>query len=84
MPILILIAWILAFANPVIGGVLFGYLVWVDDKNYGFSLIVLSLTLAIVYIAIFLAYQWKKYKKKVNALESKVKELENKKNDENS
>ena len=45
MDILVIVGLILAFINPVIGGVLVGYLVWLNEPVVGLQLIVLSLTI---------------------------------------
>ena len=44
MDILVIVGLVLAFINPVIGGVLVGYIVWLDDPNTGLQLMMLSLT----------------------------------------
>jgi len=42
MSILAIVGLILAVINPVIGGVLAGYLVWLQDPVVGIQIIVLS------------------------------------------
>ena len=41
MSILAIVGFILAVINPVIGGVLVGYLVWLNDPNTGFQIMML-------------------------------------------
>ena len=36
------VGFILAVINPVIGGVLVGYIVWLSDRDTGFQIILLS------------------------------------------
>ncbi|HEY78737.1 MAG TPA: hypothetical protein G4O09_06460 [Dehalococcoidia bacterium] len=74
MSVLAIIGLILAFINPVIGGVLVGYIVWLDDPTVGFQLIVLSLTVVSLYFVGFIVYINKRIKK----LESRLNELEGK------
>jgi hypothetical protein len=74
MSVLVIIGLILAFINPVIGGVLVGYIVWLDDPTVGFQLIVLSLTVVSLYFIGFVVYINKRIKK----LESRLSELEGK------
>jgi hypothetical protein len=47
---LIIFGIILAVLNPVIGGVLVGYIVWIHDQYIGFQLILLSLTVMQLFI----------------------------------
>lgn len=47
---LIIIGIILAVLNPVIGGVLVGYIVWMHDQYIGFQIILLSLTVMQLFI----------------------------------
>jgi hypothetical protein len=74
MSVLVIIGLVLAFINPVIGGVLVGYIVWLDDPTIGFQLIVLSLTVVSLYFVGFIVYINKRIKK----LEYRLKELEGK------
>ena len=37
MSVLAIVGFILAVINPVIGGVLVGYLVWLNEPNTGFQ-----------------------------------------------
>ena len=47
---LIIFGIILAVLNPVIGGVLVGYIVWMHDQYIGFQLILLSITVMQLFI----------------------------------
>lgn len=71
---LVVFGYILAFVNPVVGGVLVGYLVWLRNKPTGFTIIVLSLSMVSIYLVLGMVYLGKKVKK----LERKIKEMENK------
>jgi hypothetical protein len=45
MDILVIVGLILAVINPVIGGMLVGYIVWLQEPIVGLQLIVLSFTM---------------------------------------
>ncbi|MFC1632583.1 hypothetical protein ACFL1U_00360 [Patescibacteria group bacterium] len=70
MTALITIGFILAIINPVIGGVLVGYIVWLKDPNIGFQIILLALTMMQLLIIVGFVYLTKKIKK----LEKQIKE----------
>jgi hypothetical protein len=72
MSVLAIVGLILAFINPVIGGVLVGYIVWLDDPTVGFQLIVLSLTVVSLYFVGFIVY----INKRIKRLENRLKGLE--------
>jgi len=74
MSILVIVGIILAFINPVIGGVLVGYIVWLDEPTVGLQLIVLSLTMMSIYVIGFIVWTTKKLKK----IEQRLKSLEQK------
>ncbi len=63
MNALVLIGLILAFINPVIGGVLVGYIVWLKEPTVGLQLIVLSLTIMSLYVIGFIVWATKKLRK---------------------
>ena len=63
---------ILAFINPVIGGVLVGYIVWLSEPAIGLQLIVLSLTMMSLYVIGFIVWTNRKIKK----LEQRLKSVE--------
>jgi hypothetical protein len=65
---------ILAFVNPVIGGVLVGYIVWLKNPTVGFQLIVLSLTVMSLFVIGFMFWAGKKIQK----LDQRLKVLEKK------
>ena len=68
MDILVIIGLILAFINPVIGGVLVGYIVWLNEPVVGLQLIVLSLTMMSLYVIGFMVWVGKKIQKLERAL----------------
>ena len=70
MNALVLIGLILAFINPVIGGVLVGYIVWLREPIVGLQLIVLSLTMMSLYVIGYIVWASKKIKKLEQRLES--------------
>ena len=70
MDILVIVGLILAFINPVIGGVLVGYIVWLNEPIVGLQLIVLSLTVMSLYVIGFMVWAGKKLKKIDQRLES--------------
>jgi MFS family permease len=61
--VLVILGWILAFINPVIGGVLVGYLVWRSQPDTGLQIMLLSLTIVILYIIGFIVWATRKFKK---------------------
>ena len=69
MDILVIIGLILAFINPVIGGVLVGYIVWLNEPVVGLQLIVLSFTMMSLYIIGFIIWVTKKLKRIEKRLE---------------
>jgi len=70
MDILVIIGLILAFINPVIGGVLVGYIVWLNEPIVGLQLIVLSFTMMSLYIIGFIVWVTKKLKRIEKRLET--------------
>jgi len=70
MDILVVVGLVLAFINPVIGGVLAGYFVWLKDPMIGLQLIVLSLTMMTIYFIAFMVWAGKKLKKIDQRLQS--------------
>jgi len=77
MDILVIIGLILAFINPVIGGVLVGYIVWLSEPLVGLQLIVLSLTMMSLYVIGYIVWANKKFRK----LEQRLKSIEGKSQD---
>ncbi len=74
MNILIIVGIILAILNPVIGGVLVGYLVWLRNPVIGIQLIVLSLTVFSLFVIGFMVWAGKKVQKlerRLSAIEGK-------------
>ena len=74
MNILIIVGLILAFINPVIGGVLVGYIVWLGEPTVGLQLIVLSFTMMSIYVIGFMVWAGKKLRK----IEQRLQSLEQK------
>jgi len=70
MDILVIIGLILAFINPVIGGVLVGYIVWLNEPVVGLQLIVLSFTMMSLYIIGFIVWVIRKFRKIEQRLQS--------------
>ena len=70
MDILVIVGLILAFINPVIGGVLVGYIVWLNEPVVGLPLIVLSLTVMSLFTIGFMVWAGKKIGKLEQALRS--------------
>jgi len=75
MDILVIIGLILAFINPVIGGVLVGYIVWLNEPIVGLQLIVLSFTMMSLYIIGFIVWAGRKFRKierRLQSIEGKI------------
>jgi len=70
MSALVILGLVLAFLNPVIGGVLVGYIVWLNDPNTGLQLMILSLTVMSLFVIAFIVWASKKIKRLEQALES--------------
>ena len=63
MSILAIVGFILAFINPVIGGVLIGYIVWLNDPDTGFQIMMLSFFMFSLFVIGFIVWAGKKIKK---------------------
>ena len=70
MDILVIVGLILAFINPVIGGVLVGYIVWLSEPDTGLQLMMLSLTVMSLFVIGFMAWAGRKIRKLEQALKS--------------
>jgi hypothetical protein len=70
MDILVVVGLVLAFINPVIGGVLVGYLVWLKEPTVGLQLILLSFTMMSIYVIAFMVWAGKKLGKIERRLQS--------------
>ena len=70
MGILVIVGLILAIINPVIGGVLVGYIVWLQEPIVGLQLIVLSFTMMSLYVIGFIVWAIKKLRKMERRLQS--------------
>ena len=74
MSLLVIVGIILAFINPVIGGVLVGYIVWLNQPEAGFQIIILSFFMLSLYGIAYIVWSQKKIKK----LENTLKEIQGK------
>ena len=70
MDILVIVGIILAVINPVIGGVLVGYIVWLNEPTVGLQLMMLSLTMMSLFVIGDIVCSSKKIKKLEQALKS--------------
>ncbi len=70
MSVLAIVGFILAIINPVIGGVLVGYIVWLNNPTTGFQIMMLSLFMFSLFVIGFLVWAGKKIKKLEAALKS--------------
>ena len=68
MSVLIVVGYILAFLNPVIGGVLVGFIVWLSRPEAGFQIIVLSFFMLSLYGIAYVVWSQKKIKKLEDAV----------------
>jgi len=60
MDILAIVGFILAIINPVIGGVLVGYIVWLSDKDTGFQIMMLAFFMFSLFVIGFIVWAGKK------------------------
>ena len=63
MSILAIVGFILAVINPVIGGVLVGYIVWLNDPDTGFQIMMLSFFMFSLFVIGFIVWASRKIKK---------------------
>ncbi len=70
MSILAIVGFILAVINPVIGGVLVGYIVWLNNPTTGFQIMMLSLFMFSLFVIGFIVWAGKKIRKLEATLES--------------
>ena len=68
MSVLAIVGFVLAVINPVIGGVLVGYLVWLNDTRTGFQIITLAFFMFALYVVGYIVWSQKKIKKLEKAL----------------
>jgi MFS family permease len=76
MSILAIFGFILAIINPVIGGVLVGYLVWLDEPDTGFQILMLSFFMFSLFVIGFIVWAQRKIKKlerEIKAIQGKAK-----------
>jgi MFS family permease len=74
MSILAIFGFILAIINPVIGGVLVGYLVWLDEPDTGFQILMLSFFVFSLMVIGFIVWA----RKKIIKLEKEIKAIKGK------
>jgi len=74
MSVLAIFGFILAVINPVIGGVLVGYLVWLDEPDTGFQILVLSFFVFSLMVIAFIVWA----RKKIKRLEREIKAIKGK------
>ncbi|MFC1961949.1 hypothetical protein ACFLWN_02760 [Chloroflexota bacterium] len=74
MSALAVVGFILAVINPVIGGVLVGYIVWLSQPDTGFQIILLSLTMFSLLVIGFVVWAVKK----IQRLEKTLKAIQQK------
>jgi MFS family permease len=72
MSILAIFGFILAVINPVIGGVLVGYLVWRDEPDTGFQILILSFFVFSLMVIGFIVWA----RRKIRKLEKEIKALQ--------
>ena len=70
MSTLAIVGFILAILNPVIGGVLVGYIVWLSDRDTGFQIILLSFFMLSLLIIGFVVWAGKKIQNLGKAIKS--------------
>jgi len=70
MSILAIVGFILAIINPIIGGVLVGYIVWLSDRDTGFQIMMLSFFVFSLFVIGFITWAVKKIRKLEKAAKS--------------
>lgn len=70
MSILAIVGFILAIINPVIGGVLVGYIVWLSDRDMGFQIMMLAFFMFSLFVVGFIVWAGKKIQKLEKAVKS--------------
>jgi hypothetical protein len=70
MSILAIVGFVLAVINPVIGGVLVGYIVWLSDRDTGFQIVTLSFFVFSLLVIGFIVRADRKMKKLERAIKS--------------
>jgi len=70
MSILAIAGFVLAVINPVIGGVLVGYIVWLSDRDTGFQIVTLSFFVFSLLVIGVIVWANKKIKKLERAIKS--------------
>ena len=70
MSVLAIVGFVLAIINPVIGGVLVGYIVWLNDKDTGFQIILLLFFMFSLFVIGFIVWASRKLRQIEQRLES--------------
>lgn len=70
MSALAIVGFILAIINPVIGGVLVGYIVWLSDKDTGFQIMMLSFFMFSLFVIGYIVWASKKIQRLEKAVKS--------------
>jgi len=68
--ILAIVGFILAVINPVIGGVLIGYIVWLKEPVTGFQILMLSFFVFSLFVIGYIVWSSKKIQRLEKALKS--------------
>ena len=63
MVVLTIVGFVLAVLNPVIGGVLVGYIVWLHEPDIGFQIMMLSFFMLSLYGIGYVVWASRKIKK---------------------
>ena len=63
MSTLAIVGFVLAIINPVIGGVIVGYFVWLSDRDTGFQIVTLSFLMFSLYVIGFIVWASRKIQK---------------------
>ena len=63
MSVLAIVGFILAVINPVIGGVLVGYIVWLKEPETGFQIMMLALFVFSLFVIGFIVWAVKRFQK---------------------
>jgi len=75
MSVLAIVGFVLAVINPVIGGVLVGYIVWLDEPDTGFQIMMLALvmfSLIVIGFIVWITRKMQKMARRLDTLEGKT------------
>jgi len=70
MSALAIVGFILAVINPVIGGVLVGYIVWLSDRDTGFQIMMLAFFIFSLFVIGFAVWAGRKIQKLEKTIKS--------------